>query len=110
MILANKVAFVSGASRGIGRAIAEALAHAGADVAINFHSHAEEAEKVAEEVRRAGRRALVCAGDVADYPSVEGMFKRIASELGKVDIAVSNAAYSDRELFHEADLTKFYRT
>jgi glucose 1-dehydrogenase len=110
MILRDKVAFVSGASRGIGRAIAEALAQAGADVAINFHSHADEAEQVAEAVRKAGRRALLCPGDVADYAAIEAMFGRIANELGHLDFAISNAAYSDRGPFHEADLEKFYRT
>jgi glucose 1-dehydrogenase len=110
MHLANKVAFVSGASRGIGRAIATALAEAGADVAINFHSHAEEAQQVADAVHNIGRRAFLCAGDVADYAAVEGMFERVARELGKVDIAVANAAYSDRAPFYDADLPKFYRT
>src|SRR5690242_3317332 len=110
MILKDKVAFVSGASRGIGRAIAEAMAQAGADIAINFHSHSEEAEQVAETVRRIGRRALLCRGDVVDYAAVEGMFSRIVRELGRVDIAVANAAYGDRAPFVEADMTKFYRT
>jgi glucose 1-dehydrogenase len=110
MQLTNKVALVTGASRGIGRAIAEALGEAGADVAINFHSHADEAEQVAAKVRNVGRRAIVCEGDVADYASLEAMVKRTATELGKLDIAVSNAAYSDRAPFVEADMTKFYRT
>jgi glucose 1-dehydrogenase len=108
--LTNKVAFVSGASRGIGGAIAIALAQAGADVAINFHSHQEEAEQVADEVRNAGSRALLCSGDVADYASVELMVERTAQEFGQLDIAIANAAYSDRALFFEADLPKFYRS
>jgi glucose 1-dehydrogenase len=110
MTLANKVAFVSGASRGIGRAIAEALAGAGADVALNFHSHTEETEQIAEVVRNSGRRALLCRGDVADYAAVESMIASVVRELGSLDIAVANAAYSDRAPFCEADLTKFYRT
>lgn len=110
MPLANKVAFVSGASRGIGRAIAIALAEAGADVAINFHSHAKEAQQVADAVHNVGRRAFLCAGDVAENATVERMFERVGNELGSVDIAISNAAYSDRAPFYEADLTKFYRT
>lgn len=110
MHLANKVAIVTGANRGIGRAIAEALAEAGADVAINFHSHAEEAQQVADTVRNFGRRVLVCEGDVADYAAVEAMLNRVVNEWGKVDIAVANAAYSERALFYEADMTKFYRT
>ncbi len=110
MTLTGKVAFVSGASQGIGRAIAEALGQAGADVAINFNTHFEEAEQVAQAVRQAGRRALLCPVDVADCAAVEGMIAGVVRELGSVDIAVANAAYSDRTLFCEADLVKFHRT
>ena len=110
MTLIGKVAFVSGASRGIGRAIAEALAQAGADVALNFNTHPKEAEQVAQVVRAAGRRALLCPGDVADCAVVEGMITSAACELGSVDIAIANAAYSDRAPFYEADLAKFHRT
>ncbi len=110
MILQGKTAIVTGASRGIGRACAVALAQAGADVAINFHSDLAAAEEVAAEVRDAGRRALLCQTDVADYDAVEKMIARVAAEFGRVDLAVSNAVYSDRELFHEADLAGFRRT
>jgi glucose 1-dehydrogenase len=110
MSITGKVAFISGASQGIGRAVAEALAQAGADVAINFNTHADEAEEVAHVVRRAGRRVLLCPGDVADCSAVEDMIVGAARELGSVDIAVANAAYSDRSLFYEADLAKFHRT
>jgi glucose 1-dehydrogenase len=104
------VAFVTGASRGIGRAAAIALAHAGADVAINYYSHGDEAEAVAAEVRNAGRRAILVPGDVAESSAVEEMIARTARELGRLDIAVSNAAYSAREPFYEADLAPFRRT
>jgi glucose 1-dehydrogenase len=110
MTLTGKVAFVSGASRGIGRATAEALAQAGADVAINFNTHPEDAEKVAHAVRQSGRRALLCPGDVADCAVVEGMIENVLQQLGSIDIAIANAAYSDRALFCEADLGKFRRT
>jgi glucose 1-dehydrogenase len=110
MILEGKVCLVTGASRGIGRAIAEEFARAGADVAINFFSHAEEAEEVAANVRACGRRALLCQADVADCSAIEQIVSRVAQELGRIDIAVSNAGYSDRALFHEADLTQFHRT
>src|SRR4029078_2677693 len=80
------------------------------DVAINFHSHADEAEQVATKVRSFGRRALVCQADVADYDSVEKFVQRTVQEFGRLDIAIANAGHSDRALFHEADLTKFRRT
>jgi glucose 1-dehydrogenase len=103
-------ALVTGASRGIGRGIAVALAQAGADVAINFRSHADEAEEVAAQVRAAGRRALLLRADVADQGAVEQMVADTAAAFGRLDIAVSNAAYSDRELFHQADMDGFRRT
>jgi glucose 1-dehydrogenase len=110
MALAGKVALVTGGSRGIGRGTAIALAQAGADVAINYHSHPEEAESAAEEIRRLGRRALLLQADVADNQAVEEMVRRAVGDFGRLDIAVSNAVYSDRELFYEADLAGFRRT
>ena len=79
-------------------------------MAINFHSHPEEAEQVAADVRRAGRQALLCQGDVSDYSAVEKMVAEAVRQFGRLDIAVSNAVYSDRELFFEADLKGFHRT
>ncbi|MBW3596493.1 MAG: SDR family oxidoreductase [Planctomycetes bacterium] len=108
--LKGRVALVTGASLGIGRAAAVALARAGASVAINYRSHAEEAEQVAQAVRDAGAKAIVLQADVADYDAVEKMVADTVAEFGKLDIAVSNAAYSDRELFYEADLAGFRRT
>ncbi len=108
--LANKVALVTGASRGIGRATAIALAEAGADVGINFRSHPAEAEEVADQVQALGRRALLLQGDVADPDAVEVMVEKLVTELGGLHIAVSNAAYSKREPFHKADMEAFRRT
>jgi len=68
MKLNGKVAFITGANRGIGRGCAIELAREGADIAINYYRHAGEAEAVAEQVRSLGRRALVLQGDVADRP------------------------------------------
>ena len=110
MILAGKVALVTGASRGIGRAAAVALAAAGADVVVNYLAEPDEAARVADDIRRAGRRALAIEADVADRAAVEAMIKQARHELGGLDIAVSNAAFSDRELFHRADLRGFART
>lgn len=108
--LEGRVALVTGASRGIGRATAVALGRAGAQVAVNYRSHQEEAEEVVQAIRDAGSRALLVQADVADALAVEQMVERTVEEFGKLDIAVSNAAYSDREPFYEADLEGFRRT
>jgi glucose 1-dehydrogenase len=103
-------ALVTGGSRGIGRACVIELAREGANVAINFRSHPEEAEEVAREVRALGAKALLVQADVADQKAVEQMVARTASELGGVDLFVSNAAYSDRELMLDANMDGFRRT
>jgi glucose 1-dehydrogenase len=108
--LSGKVALVTGASAGIGRATALALAQAGADVAINYLTYPEAAEQLAEQIRSLGRRALLCRVDVADQPAVEAMVARLVAELGRLDILVTSAVYSDRELFHQADMAGFRRT
>jgi glucose 1-dehydrogenase len=110
MKLRGRNALVTGASRGIGRACAIELARQGANVGINFRSHPEEAEEVAKEVRAAGARALLLQGDVADLKSVEGMVAKTVAEFGGVDLFVSNAAYSDRQLMLEANMEGFRRT
>jgi glucose 1-dehydrogenase len=108
--LLGKAALVTGASLGIGRATAIALAQAGVDVAINFRSHPEEAEQVAQQIRAAGRRALLVQGDVSDEASVREAVARTVSEFGRLDVAVSNAAFSQRQWFLEADIPLFRRT
>jgi glucose 1-dehydrogenase len=110
MRFAGKNALVTGASRGIGRATALALARDGANVAINFRSHPAEAEEVKREIEKLGRKALAMQCDVADQAAVEAMVTRTASEFGSVDLFVSNAAYSDRQLMIEADMAGFRRT
>ena len=108
--LTGRVALVTGASLGIGRATAIALATAGARVAVNYRSSDEQANEVVQAIHDLGSRAIKLQGDVADYDAVEQMVADTVGEFGKLDIAVSNAAYSDRELFHEADLAGFRRT
>lgn len=108
--LEGRVALVTGASLGIGRATAVALGRAGARVAINYHSHPEEAEEVLQALRDAGTRGITLQADVADQLAVEQLVDRTVEEFGKLDIAVSNAAYSERELFYEADMSGFRRT
>lgn len=110
MQLKDQVALVTGASLGIGRATAIALAQAGARVAINYRSHPEEAEQVAEAVREAGSEALVLKADVADRQAVEQLVADTVAKFERLDIAVSNAAYSARELFYDANMEEFERT
>jgi glucose 1-dehydrogenase len=108
--LNGRIALVTGASRGIGRAAAIALAEAGADVALNFNSHPEEAESVADAVHAAGRRSLLLPGDIGDVQVANDAVEKTVRQFGRLDIAVTNAAYSDREVFHQADLDGFHRT
>ncbi|HIU63522.1 MAG TPA: 3-oxoacyl-[acyl-carrier-protein] reductase [Candidatus Avacidaminococcus intestinavium] len=91
MQIEGKVAFVTGASRGIGRAIAIALAKAGADVVLNYAGNTEAAEKVATEIRNVGRKALLLQGDVADATIAGAMIESIINEFGRLDILVNNA-------------------
>jgi len=91
--LDGKVAIVTGASRGIGAAIALALADAGADVAIVARTE-EHLERVAADVGTRGRRALVHAGDVTDSTVLEALVDRTVGDLGGVDIVVNNAGGS----------------
>jgi len=87
---------VTGASRGIGRAIALALAEAGCDVAINCRSRVEDAKRVAADVVALGRRATVVQADVAKAPAVAAMIADINRELGPVDILINNAGVAIR--------------
>lgn len=108
--LQGRVALVTGASLGIGRSTAIALARAGASVAVNYRSSEQQADEVVHAVRDAGARAIKVQADVADYKAVERLVAETVDAFGKLDIAVSNAAYSDRELFYEANMEGFRRT
>jgi glucose 1-dehydrogenase/3-oxoacyl-[acyl-carrier protein] reductase len=89
--LQGKVALITGASRGIGRGIAEVFAEEGADVAVNYVASAKAAEDVAAWVRGQGRRAVTAKADVANRAEVEAMFDQVSKELGPIDILVNNA-------------------
>jgi glucose 1-dehydrogenase len=89
--LAGQKAIVTGANSGIGKAIALALGHAGADVVVNYVSREEEAYKVAEEISRCGARALPFRADVSKEANVKAMFARALDTFGALDIVVNNA-------------------
>ena len=100
-LLKGQMALVTGANSGIGRAIAISLGRAGANVVVNYVVKPEEAEKVAEEIRRGGRRAMIAQADVADEAQVQAMFAAAVREFGTVDILVSNAGMERNAPFHE---------
>ena len=91
MFLKNKVALVTGASRGIGRAIALQLAAEGAKIAINFAGNTAKAEEVKAEIESNGGEAQLVQADVASAESVDEMVKKVADTWGKIDILVNNA-------------------
>ncbi|MCC6195098.1 MAG: enoyl-[acyl-carrier-protein] reductase FabL [Burkholderiales bacterium] len=90
--LAGKVALVTGAARGIGRATARKLAASGCDVAVNYYNSAEAAESLCAEVRAHGRRAVAIQGSVGLPDSVDEMFAELRKHFERLDIIVSNAA------------------
>lgn len=92
--LTGKVALVTGASRGIGSAIAVALAEAGADVAVNFLSHEAEAKDVCSKIEAAGRKAFAVKADVSRAGEVSRMVEAVQQHLGEISVLVNNAGVS----------------
>ncbi len=89
--LQNRVALVTGASRGIGRAIALALARAGATVAVNYLRASDQAGAVVEEIEKGGGKGLASQADVSDFAAAQELVKDVISQLGGLDILVNNA-------------------
>jgi NAD(P)-dependent dehydrogenase (short-subunit alcohol dehydrogenase family) len=101
MRLAGRIALVTGAQQGIGRAIAIALAREGADVAVNYLDDRPAAESVATEARSHGRRALIVPGDVARRSDMEALVAAVVGELGPPDVVINNAGVFPRVAFLE---------
>ena len=89
--LKNKKALVTGGSRGIGRGIVLALAQAGADVVVNFHSNQEGADQAVAEIKSLGREGFAVQADVSDSAKVAEMFTQVQEKWGRLDILVNNA-------------------
>ncbi len=99
----SRSAIVTGASRGIGAAVAERLARDGIAVAVNFSSNPESAQAVVDRIAKAGGRAIAVKADVSDSSAVHAMFDKIESEFGGVDILVNNAGIMKLANIADAD-------
>ena len=105
--LSGRVALITGSARGIGRGCALEMAKAGADIAVNYHTQLEAAEEVAAAVRTMGRKAVVIGADVAVRDQVDAMVAETVEHLGRLDIAVCNAARSHRAPFLDLTVEQF---
>ena len=109
--LAGKVAVVTGASKGIGAAIATHLAAAGAAVAVNYASSREGADRVVAEITAAGGKAIAIQGDVAQAADIKRLFAETIKAFGTLDILVNNAGvykFSPLEAFAESDFHRLF--
>jgi len=97
-VLENKIALVTGGSRGIGRAVALALADAGADVIISYRSASQEAQKVVEEIGAMGRKAMSLQTDVSQFNASREMVETVVQKFQRLDILVNNAGITKDSL------------
>jgi 3-oxoacyl-[acyl-carrier protein] reductase len=100
----NRVALITGSSRGIGYAIAKEFAKRNIDVVINNHEHPIEGQKVADEIRNMGRRSIYIQADVSNYQQIEEMIEKIIDVFGRIDILVNNAGITRDKLLENMDI------
>jgi 3-oxoacyl-[acyl-carrier protein] reductase len=106
-LLDRRVALVTGASRGIGRAIAIALAGAGAHIAVNYKSRSDDAAAVVREIEALGGRGIAVAGDVSSPDEVDRLVARITADLGPIDLLISNAGIAHAATIDTLDLARW---
>ncbi len=109
MLLENKVAVVTGASKGIGQAIAIAFAREGADVAINYRSDEDGAKATLAEVERHGRRGLIVRADVSKQEECQRLIDETVARFGRLDIQANNAAVAEIHPVLEMDADTWHR-
>lgn len=97
----EQIALITGAARGIGRAIAEKLAHEGYGICINYITHRAEAEELAASLQKEGCRALAVRADVADRSAVDAMVRTVEELLGPVTLLVNNAGIAGQAVFQD---------
>src|ERR1700726_209390 len=107
--LTEKVALVTGGSRGIGAAIAKRLAAEGANVAITYTKGADAATSVVKEIERAGRKAIAIQADAADAEAVKAAVDKTVATLGRLDVLVNNAGTAIPKKFEETTLEEMDR-
>src|SRR5690349_2939817 len=100
--MTGRIALVTGASGGIGGALALRLAGAGADLALTYSGHRQAADGVAEQIRALGRRAVVLAADLTDPTVAAGLVDQVGTQLGPLDVLVANAG-TGRQLSWDDD-------
>ncbi|HSM32771.1 MAG TPA: SDR family NAD(P)-dependent oxidoreductase, partial [Anaerolineae bacterium] len=109
--LSGKVALITGADSGIGRAVALAYAREGADIVVSYLEEREDAQVTCRIVEQAGRRFIDAPGDIGDERHSRKLVERSVDELGRLDILVNNAAHHDRfERFEDISSAEWHRT
>ncbi len=109
MDLRGRTALITGGAHRVGGAITRALAEAGADVAINYHTSSEAADALAEELRALGVAVLPVGADVADAPQVEAMVRSVEANLGAVDILINSASWFRQTPVPTTDFDDWHR-
>ena len=103
----SKIAFVTGATRGIGRAIAIKLANNDYDIAINYRKENSDLESIKAEIEGLGKRCLTVQGDVSNFEDCENMIKQIIDKYGQIDVLVNNAGITKDKLIMRMDKEDF---